>query len=128
MVRYKLVLTLKDTNERIEYTRNLNQNQENNPRLFFSPEVCEELRNYLQNQSQRRINETNLNYIVNTWIKDIQQGYRDTTIPSLTLPLLSGANIEDLSEAGNQTLPTLITPDLSGIEPQIGALPSLIFY
>ncbi|MBW4614156.1 MAG: hypothetical protein KME21_12955 [Desmonostoc vinosum HA7617-LM4] len=126
MVKYKLLLTLKDSGERLEHDFNLNQNHENNPDLFFTYEVCQELRTQLQNRSQRRINDTNLNYLVKVWIQDIKQGYRDTVI-SLNLPLLSGANIEDLSEAGNQNLPTLITPNLLNIEPQGGALPSLIF-
>ncbi|MBW4676611.1 MAG: hypothetical protein KME52_22135 [Desmonostoc geniculatum HA4340-LM1] len=126
MAKYKLILELKDSKETLSYRVDLTTTQENNPHLFFTHEACEQLRSQLQNESQRRINDQNLNYILNSWIKDIKQGYRNTTI-SVTLPLLSGANIEDLSEAGNHNLPPLFTPDLSGIEPQGGALPSLIF-
>jgi hypothetical protein len=126
MAKYKLVLDLKDSNEKLEYRVNLTTAEENNPHLFFTHEACQQLRSQFQNQSQRRINDKNLNYILNSWIKDIKQGYRETTI-SMILPLLSGANLEDLSESGNHNFPSLFTPDLSGIEPQCGALPSLIF-
>ncbi|QHG21171.1 hypothetical protein [Nostoc sp. ATCC 53789] len=126
MARYHLLLELRDSHERLEYKINLTTAEENNPHLFFTHEAREQLRSQFQNQSQRRISDQNLNYILNSWIKDIKQGYRDTTI-SMTLPLLSGANIEDLSETGNHNFPPLFTPDLSGIEPQGGALPSLIF-
>ncbi|MFM6138109.1 MAG: hypothetical protein ACKPCP_28875, partial [Sphaerospermopsis kisseleviana] len=124
--RYNLTLELKDSQERRTYTATLNTTQENNPDLFFTPEVCQQIRSYFQNPTQRRINDENLKYILNTWIKDIKQGYRDTII-SMILPLLSGANLEDLVEPGNYHLPLPSIPDLSAIEPQGGALPSLIF-
>ena len=129
MAKYNLLLELKDSRERLEYKVNLTTAEENNPRLFFTDEASEQLRSQLENQSQpkRRINGQDLNYILNSWIKDIKQGYRDTTISNMILPLHSGANLEDLREAGNHNFPPLFTPDLSGIEPQGGALPSLIF-
>jgi hypothetical protein len=126
MAKYRLSLELKDSQEvSPQYIANLNTAQENNPHLFFTHEICLQIRNQFQSESQHRINDQNLNYIINTWIKDIKQGYRDTII-TMTLPLLSGANLEDLIESGNHSLPPLFIPDLSDIEPQGGALPSLI--
>ncbi|GAA6623619.1 hypothetical protein [Scytonema sp. NUACC26] len=127
MVRYKLFLTLQDnTGERPEYTLHLSQDQENSPDRIFDYEVREQIRSQLQNQSQRQINETHLSHIVSNWIRDIKLGYRETVI-SLNLPLISEASIEDLKEGGYRDLPAPIPPDSESIEPQGGALPSLIF-
>ena len=126
MVKYTFILKSKGSNSEVKYTLDLQPLQENNPDQFFNSEVREKIRADLQMQSSHRINDINLKQIINIWIQDIKEGYRDSTI-FLNLPLLIESNIDKLDERGNQELPTLISPDMTDVEPQIGALPPLSF-
>lgn len=129
MVQYTLALKLKDSRDNTEgykYSLDLNQNQENNPETIFTSNVKENVRQDLQNQSSSKISDRHLNQIIQAWILDISEGYRLTTI-TMDLPSLLAANLENIKESGNQELPALIKPDLSGIEPSFGMLPPLIF-
>ena len=126
MVKYSFTLKIKDTNEEYLYNVNLQKNQEDMPELFFSQQVCEQIRQELQKQSLRRIDDLNLRLIIHTWLQDIKEGYRDSGI-ALDLPRMSGTDGDNLQESGFQAIPPLICPDLSDIEPQRGALPPLNF-
>ena len=126
MVKYTFILKIKASNSEVKYTLDLQPHQENNPEQFFNLELCEKIRASLQMQSLYRINDIDLKQLINIWIQDIKEGYRDSTI-CLNLPLLIESNLDKLAERGNQELPTLISPDMTDVEPQIGALPPLIF-
>ena len=127
MVVYNFFLKIKNVQEQYSYSLDLNQNQEDNPELVFTREIKESLRRRLQNKSSCAIKDKHLNQILTTWIQDIKEGYRESTI-TLDLPLLIESDIEKLQESGNQQLPEMIEPDISEIEPQIGALPPLLFF
>ncbi|GGA26525.1 hypothetical protein CYANOKiyG1_42560 [Okeania sp. KiyG1] len=126
MVKYSLTLTNKNTNQISRYTLDLEQYYENQPASFFTPIVCNKIRNELQSKSSCHINDMYLQIIIKTWIQDIKEGYRDSNI-LLDLPKINHQNINSLKESGNQEIPQLIYPDLSDIEPKIGALPPLDF-
>ncbi|NEO56531.1 MAG: hypothetical protein F6K54_27715 [Okeania sp. SIO3B5] len=126
MVKYSLTLTNKNTNQISRYTLDLEQYYENQPASFFTPIVCNKIRNELQNQGSFHINDMYLKIIIKTWIQDIKEGYRDSNIV-LDLPKINHRNINSLKESGNQEITQLIYPDLSDIEPKIGALPPLDF-
>lgn len=70
------------------------------------------------------IKEQHLEHIIQVWIEDIKQGYRESKL-TLYLPLLIESNIDQLQESGNQIIPQIVDPDLSGIEPSFGMLPPL---
>ncbi len=127
MVKYTFALKLKDSNEEYSYALSLTSQQENNPESVFNNEIRESMRTNLQTQSYCKINDFHLNKMITTWIQDIKEGYRDSTI-TLDLSLLIRENISKLNETGNQEIPALMTPDLSNIEPSFGMLPPLIFY
>ncbi|MDJ0676571.1 MAG: hypothetical protein QNJ36_14525 [Calothrix sp. MO_167.B42] len=126
MVKYIFSLKVKDSNDEYTYDLDLNPNQENNPEQIFTPEKRENIRIKLQNQSLCAIKDSHLNQIINTWIQDIKEGYRESTL-TLNLRLLVESITENLNEPGNQENPTLVNPDLSDIEPQLGMLPPLNF-
>jgi hypothetical protein len=126
MPNYTLALKIKDLNEEYRYTLSLTSHEENNPESVFHLEIRESMRKNLQKQTSCRINDFHLNKMVKTWIHDIKEGYRDSTI-TLDLPLLIVENISRLNEKGNQELPTIINLDLSNIEPSLGMLPPLVF-
>lgn len=126
MVQYSLTLTNKNTNQQYRYTVELEQHYEDKPASFFTPIVCNQIRGELERQSGCQINDTHLEIIIKTWIQDLKEGYRDSSI-LLELPVINHQNIHNLTEAGNQEIPALIYPDLSDIEPKIGALPPLDF-
>ena len=126
MVIYKFFLQIKGNQDQYNYSLDFKPNQENNPGQVFTTEIKESLRKTLQKQSSCAIKDKHLNTILTTWIQDIKEGYRESTI-TLDLPLLIQSEIEKLQESGNQQLPELIEPDISEIEPQIGALPPLVF-
>lgn len=129
MVQYTLELKLKDNpnqNEIYRYSLDLKDNQEGSPKQIFTPEIRQRMQQTLQKQSSCKINDTNLNRMIQTWLEDIAEGYRLTRI-TLDLPLLVESNLEQLMENGYQDLPSLIEPDLSEIEPTRGAFPPLIF-
>lgn len=126
MVKYRLSLKVKDNMNEYYYFLDLDSNQENMPEEVFTAQVREDIRSSLQNKSLCAIKDFNLNKIINTWIQDIKEGYRDSNL-TLELPLLIQSGIEELDEKGNQQIPQLIEPDLSGIEPVFGMLPPLNF-
>ncbi|NET73193.1 MAG: hypothetical protein F6K62_20345, partial [Sphaerospermopsis sp. SIO1G2] len=114
------------TKDEYTYSLDLTPNQEDDPKTIFTPEIRENLRNKLQEKSLCAIRDHHLNQIIQTWLEDIQEGFRNSNI-TLKLPLLIEANLEKLNETGNQNLPTIITPNLSNIEPTLGKLPPLDF-
>lgn len=126
MVKYSFSLKLKGTYDEYTYALNLTYRQENFPEEIFTQEIRESLRTTLQNKSLCAIKEHHLNQIIQTWIQDIREGYRDSNL-TLNLPLLIESSIEQLNESGNQDLPTVINPNLSEIEPIIGKFPPLNF-
>jgi hypothetical protein len=127
MVKYSFSLKLKGAiNEEYTYGLDLTTQQENFPEKVFTQEIRESFRNTLQNKSSCAIKDNHLNQIIQTWIQDIREGYRDSNL-TLNLPLLIESNLEQLNEQGNQDIPTIISPNLSDIEPQIGMFPPLNF-
>ena len=128
MVKYSLNLNIKNNSidETYQYILDLTLNQENNPQSIFNQEIKESMTKTLQSKSGCRINNRNLDRLINNWIQDIRQGYRETYL-TLDLPLLIEADLAQVKETGNQQLPELLEPDISEIIPQGGAFPPLIF-
>ncbi len=126
MVKYLFSLRVKGSPEEYRYDLDLQPHEENTPEKAFTPQRQEDIRASLQNQSLCAIKDHHLQQIIKTWSEDIKEGFRSSNI-TLNLPLLSQANLEQLSEPGNQEIPALVTPDLSGIEPLLGMLPPLVF-
>ncbi len=129
MVEYSLELIISNANSTansFKYCVNLTPQEEDHPEQKFNSQFCQEVRRDLQQQSSCRINQANLNRIIGLWIKEIKEGYRETSI-TMDLPTLIGEDIERVSDTGNQELPQLIAPSLSSIEPKIGELPKLNF-
>jgi len=126
MVKYTFSLRIKGSDDQYIYSLDLKHTQENMPEQVFTSEIREHLRLSLQNKSLCAIKDNHLNQIIQTWIQDIKEGYRDSTL-TLNLPLLIESNIDKLNEQGFQELPSVISPDLSNIEPQLGMLPPLNF-
>lgn len=126
MVIYNFYLKIKGNQDRYNYSLDFKPSQENNPEQVFTTEITESLRKTLQKKSSCAIKDKHLNRILTTWIQDIKEGYRESTL-TLDLPLLIESEIDKLQELGNQQLPEMIEPDISEIEPQIGALPPLVF-
>ncbi|MEB3343006.1 hypothetical protein [Okeania sp.] len=126
MVQYSLNVTKKNTNQKYRYTVDLGQYYEDQPTIFFTPIVCNKIKNELEKQSNCKINEIQLQGIIKTWIEDIKEGYRDSSI-MLDLPTVNYQNIHNLTDLENQTISSVIDSDLSDIEPKIGALPPLNF-
>jgi hypothetical protein len=128
-IKYTIALKVKDCpnpNEKYQYSLSLNPHQENNPDKIFTLEIRQNMRTNLQNQSESEINDNHLSLIIKTWIQDIKEGYRLSTI-TLDLRPLIASKIDQLQEAGNQEMPTPIYPDLSEIAPCWGMLPPLNF-
>ena len=126
MVQYSLNLTNKNTNQQYRYTVDLEQHYEDQPTKFFTPIVCNKIKNVLESKANCKINDMHLQIIIKTWVEDIKEGYRDSSI-ILDLPVSNHQNIHNLTALENQEIPTLIYPDLSDLEPKIGALPPLDF-
>jgi hypothetical protein len=130
MVQYQLEMKLEDsglTGEVFRYSLDFSLSEEDNPQTkLFTQEIKESIRRSLQNQSGRSIDDGKLEKIVNIWAKDIREGYRRTTV-TLSLPSLAEDKLRNLRESGNQEIPDLVFPDLSGIEPKLGAYPPLTF-
>ncbi len=129
MVEYSLEIIISNSNataNSFKYRVNLTPQEEDYPEQKFNSQFCQEVRRDLQQQSSCRINQANLNRIIGLWIKEIKEGYRETSI-TMDLPTLIGEDIERVSDTGNQELPQLIAPSLSSIEPKIGELPKLNF-
>jgi hypothetical protein len=126
MVEYTFHLQPKDSPERYSYTLDLNPIQEDMPEQIFTPAIKEDIRATLQKLSLSAIKDHQLNNIIQTWIKDIREGYRFSSL-TLNLRLLIEENIDQLQEMGNQEIPKIIDPDLSDLEPEFGMLPPLNF-
>ncbi|WP_066381230.1 MULTISPECIES: hypothetical protein [unclassified Anabaena] len=126
MVKYTFSLRVKGLDEQYMYSLDLNPTQENMPEQVFTSEIRENLRISLQNKSLCAIKDNHLYQIIQTWIEDIKEGYRDSSL-TLNLPLLIESNIDKLNEPGFQELPAVISPDLFNIEPILGMLPPLNF-
>lgn len=126
MVKYEFSMKLQGATDEYKYVLSLNQNEEDNPEIIFTPRRREEMKESLQRQSSCKVDDSSLNRIIRAWKQDIEMGCRSSSI-SLDLALLADSQIDDLKEEGNQEIPALFKPDLSGIEPQFGALPPLIF-
>ncbi len=127
MVKYKFSLKVKDDANEYSYILDLNSNQESTPETVFTSQIREDIRLNLQTQSLYTIKDSHLNQIINTWIEDIKEGYRNSN-RTLELPLLTESGIYELNDQGNQEIPPLLNPDLSDIEPIFGILPPLNFY
>lgn len=126
MVRYVFNLKVKDSQNTCSYALDITANQENNPERIFTLEAREILRSDLQRQSLCKIDDNHLSRIIKTWVQDIKEGYRNSSI-NLDLPLLIASNLANLQEAGYQELPSLLPPNLLDIEPCLGMLPPLNF-
>lgn len=126
MVVYKFSLQVKGNQDRYSYSLDFKPNQEDNPEQVFTREIKESLRKQLQKASSCGIKDHHLNRILNTWIQDIKEGYRESSL-TLDLPLLIESEIDKLQEHGYQQLPKAIEPDISEIEPKLGVLPPLFF-
>lgn len=124
MITYTLILKLEDTQEIYRYNMKLTPQQEDDPKSIFDPQTSQSLRTELQRQTECKINDYHLNLIIHTWIEDIQEGYRDTSI-TLALPSLLVDKLEKLEDSGYQVPPKLVYPTLTDVEPQQGALPPL---
>jgi hypothetical protein len=126
MVKYKFSLTVKD-NDSLQYTHeiDLKGDEEDKPEKFFAkPEHLKNIKDQLQKKSNSRINEKNLDKIIAKWTSDIKVGWRDSRL-TLELPLLAASDLDKIDEHGNQDQPTLIEPNLEGIEPVMMVLPPL---
>lgn len=126
MITYTFLLNIKGANTSGKYLLNLQPSQEDYPEQLFTHELRESMRRKLQKDSFCKINDVNLDQMINTWIRDIKEGFRETTM-TLNLPSLLVEGINRLQEKGNQDLPAIIPPNLMDIEPQLGSLPPLNF-
>jgi hypothetical protein len=126
MVKYRFSLKVKGDINEYSHFLDLNSNQESMPEQVFTSQIREDIRLNLQTKSLCAIKDSHLNQIIYTWIQDIKEGYRDSTL-TLQLPLLMESGIDELNEQGNQEVPTVVNPDLSDIEPIFGMLPPLNF-
>jgi hypothetical protein len=124
--QYTLQIRLKDTGETYGYSLQLSYQQENNPQRIFTKELQENIRGSFQAESACKIDDYALTKIIKTWLGDIREGYTGTTI-TLDLPSILEAEIENLCDDGNQTIPDLPPPNPLVIEPLLGVLPPLIF-
>lgn len=128
MVEYCIELKLKDENSAagFRYCLDLSARQEDYVDNIFTPEIRESMRRTLENLSSSKISDASLNRMVKVWKQDIEEGYRKTSV-TLSLTSLISDQIESLEEFGNQQKPDILPPDLSSIEPRLGALPPLTF-
>lgn len=124
MVTYKFSLKLRDPPEEYCFYLQPTTAQEDNPESIFTVAIRQAIRQKFQEDSACAVRDYHLDRIVNTWIEDIRQGYRESSIV-LDLPLLIDCNIELIEETGNQELPPLVQPNLADIEPMMGVLPPL---
>ena len=126
MIAYDFFLYLQGSNIPYKYSLKFKPHEEDYPEQKFTPEIRESMRRDLQNQSSSKINDAHLNKMIETWIEDIKEGFRETTI-TMNLPSLLTDGLDRLQENGNQNLPAILPPDLAEIEPQFGCLPPLNF-
>lgn len=126
MVKYSLTLKNQKNKQEYRYSFNLNEAEENMPEHFFTAAVCDRLKIDLQKQSGCSISDRHLSLIVATWIEDIKEGYRNSSI-ALDLPLIEPGNLDNFQPPVNKKLPLLLSPNLGEIEPKLGAMPPLDF-
>lgn len=126
MITYEFFLNLKDDHKQVVYPLQFKPHEEDYPEQKFTLEIKEAMRRKLQQESSSKINDSVLNQMISTWIQDIKEGFRETSM-TLDLPSLLTEGIQRLQEQGYQKLPEIISPDLTDIEPQIGCLPPLNF-
>ncbi|GCE92340.1 hypothetical protein NIES46_03790 [Arthrospira platensis NIES-46] len=128
MVQYTLYLlsTSQPDSQPVSYNLNISENEENNPESIFNSKLREKMRSQLQQQTACAINNANLEKIIKTWLEDIREGYRTTSI-TLDLPALEFEEIHQIQDSGDRRIPDLFPPNFSQIEPQGGALPPLDF-
>lgn len=126
MVTYTFILTLEDTKQTYEYSQKLSQKQENAPESLRNSEMMDNIRRFFEEESDRQLNQKNLEKILTAWINDIKEGYRTTSM-TLQLPSLKDQKLRRFKDSGNQTLPQLIEPDTKQIHPHKGSFPPLTF-
>lgn len=125
MVKYTITIINKEDNQNYSYSLQLNQNQEDNPQIIFSPEITISMQKQLETKSMTTFTEYQLQQIINAWIEDIKEGYRNTII-TLKLKSILDENLKLLTDLGNQDIPDFIEPDLENIEPVGGVLPPIL--
>lgn len=129
MVRYTFELKLQNdptAAERFTYSMDLNPSQEDNVNAFFSPEILESMRRALQNQSACRISPASLSKMIQVWKKDIREGYRLSSM-TLNLESIAEEQVYAIQDEFDRTKPEILPLEALAIEPQVGALPPLIF-
>jgi hypothetical protein len=124
MVKYTVTIKSKEDNQVYSYSLELNQNQEDNPQIIFTPEITSSMKKQLEGKSLAIINDYQLQQIINGWIEDIKEGYRNTII-SLKLKSTLDESLKLLTDKGYQEIPDFIEPDLQNIEPIGGILPPI---
>ncbi len=124
MVQYTLTLKNQIDNEKFTHILNLQKEQENRPDIFFTKEVCLEIQRELEIKSACKISDRQMKRIIQHWIQDIREGYRDSMITVEFSPF-NEADLEDIHESGNRAVSAIIYPSLSDVAPQLGALPPL---
>jgi hypothetical protein len=125
MVKYTITIKEKEDNKQYSYSLELNENQEDNPQIIFRPEITISMQKQLEAKSMATFTEYQLQQIINAWIEDIKEGYRNTII-TLKLKSVLDESLKLLTDLGNQDIPDLIEPDLENIEPIGGVLPSIL--
>lgn len=128
MVKYCLNLKIKGEESAgiFQYCLDLNWQQENNAGTVFTSEIRAGMRRTLEVSSSSKISDVSLDKMVRVWKRDIEEGYRETSV-TLDLASLISDQLESLEDYGNQQIPDILPPDLSAVEPQLGALPPLTF-
>ncbi len=125
MAKYTLYLN-KDDIVYATYELELGVQERNNPITIFTPQKRQEMRHSLENKSECRINDGKLDYMIKSWLLDIQEDYRETFL-ALELPSLLLDNISRLQEQGYQNIPEIRPPNIIDIEPMLGMAPLLNF-
>lgn len=125
MVKYTIIIKEKEDNKQYSYSLELNENQEDNPQVIFSPEITISMQKQLEAKSMATFTDYQLQQIINAWIEDIKEGYRNTII-SLKLKSVLDEGLKLLTDIGNQDIPDLSEPDLENIEPIGGVLPPIL--
>ncbi|BAQ60134.1 hypothetical protein GM3708_540 [Geminocystis sp. NIES-3708] len=124
MVEYTVIIKEKEDNKQYSYSLQLNQDQEDNPGVIFSAEIMTSMQKQLEIKSMAIFTQHQLQQIMNIWIEDIKEGYRNTII-TLKLKSILDESLKLLKDNGNQDLPNFVEPDLENIEPLGGVLPPI---
>ena len=127
MVEYQFRLEIAETKSYYTCTINLNEQEENDPKTFFTTQRRKEVRKELEKQSSCKITDGHLQRIIDTWVEDIKDGFRESSLVLPNLTTMLEAEINNLEETGNQEKPTILEPNLASIEPKLGVLPPLKF-